>query len=350
MLKEPDGSKSEVDTPGPLLSLPPELRHAMMERLSNIQEAIDTKDFSDSALVKKCQIPKSARVSSTKTRQAVIARAPPALVIHVNRSLFDEYTGAQKKNYADVHYPRILDALPWCLGTRIEDEASTECWAMDPTKSLVPGTRTLDDSSAISYQLKAVVTHYGRHENGHYICYRQHTSSQPTPDDATLPVEKTSSAGASENWWRLSDDDVSTVTEHDALNQGGVFMLFYERRKGLEGAADSLCATEADLLDPSVAHSVPAEPVQLHRVAVSESVPVSGQKIKVEDEGSEELSSGQEDRAGGDQAPAETQELDEKISTPSHEVRRPVVMRTSRSRPKGRKSGYLSGPPTVTAT
>jgi ubiquitin carboxyl-terminal hydrolase 1 len=29
-------------------------------------------------------------------------------------------------------------------------------------------------------------------------------------------------------WWRLSDDDVSQVSEENVLNQGGVFMLFYD--------------------------------------------------------------------------------------------------------------------------
>ena len=32
-----------------------------------------------------------------------------------------------------------------------------------------------------------------------------------------------------DDWWRLSDDDVCKVDEEDVLDQGGVFMLFYER-------------------------------------------------------------------------------------------------------------------------
>jgi hypothetical protein len=33
---------------------------------------------------------------------------------------------------------------------------------------------------------------------------------------------------ADSQWWRLSDETVTKVGEHDVLSQGGVFMLFYD--------------------------------------------------------------------------------------------------------------------------
>lgn len=180
------------------ISLPPELRTQIEERLRIVQEALENDDFSDKTVKQDCQITPKAMVSSTKTREALIGRAPQSLVIHVNRSLFDEMTGVQRKNYAIVRYPSTLNLQPWMLG-------AGDC----PTK----------------FVLKAVVTHYGRHENGHYVCYKKHPGREPSEDDVEGGVD----SAQKESWWRLSDEDVSPVSEQDVLNQGGVFMLFYEQ-------------------------------------------------------------------------------------------------------------------------
>lgn len=203
------------------LALPPELRAQAFQRLSAIKNALDRDDFADKTLNETCSIPKKARVSSTKTRQAVVGRAPKSLVVHVNRSVFDEMTGVQRKNYAAVRFPAVLDLRPWIVNTQ-EDNT---------------------DETTINYRIKAVVTHYGRHENGHYICYRQHPvrlprieeeavevdEPEPEDDDPSIgsPVEVVEEAKL--RWWRLSDEDVSPVSEDEVLAQNGVFMLFYER-------------------------------------------------------------------------------------------------------------------------
>ncbi|KAI5245482.1 cysteine proteinase [Aureobasidium subglaciale] len=200
-------------------SLPPELRAMVLQRLQAVEQAIVEGDVSDDTLNKKCQIPKKSRVSSTKTRQAVVARAPQCLVIHVNRSVFDEYTGAQSKNLAEVTYPKVLNLGPWCLGTT-KNAGDQEEWRMNPSRSMI-GCSGSDSRS--QYILRAAVTHYGRHENGHYICYREHPEHIQDAEDDTL------SKHTPRKWWRLSDDDVSAVSEDHVLGQGGVFMLFYER-------------------------------------------------------------------------------------------------------------------------
>lgn len=214
------GPADSVDQSVPsAVSLPPEVRTMVLRRLQAVEKALEEGDVSDETLNKKCQIQKKARVSSTKTRQAVIARAPQCLAIHVNRSVFDEYTGAQMKNHAKVSYPKILNLGPWCLGAS-QTAADQEEWRMDPTKSMI-GSSSGD--TRFQYVLRAAVTHYGRHENGHYICYREHPEHLQKYEDGTLPKE------ATPKWWRLSDDDVSAVSEDNVLDQGGVFMLFYER-------------------------------------------------------------------------------------------------------------------------
>lgn len=193
-------------------------------RLDMVTQALENENFSDQVL-KNCQIPSSKRVSTTKTRQAVIARSPRSLVVHVNRSNFDELTGLQSKNSATVRFPQQLDLAPWCLGRdpSLDNEVDVvETWNVDPCQSMLSTEESLEKlDSGNLYELRAVITHYGRHENGHYICYRQTPYSIKSDDKNAV---KTSSP-----WWRLSDEDVTEVEESTVLAQGGVFMLFYEQ-------------------------------------------------------------------------------------------------------------------------
>ena len=200
------------------------LLESLQERLSRIRRALEDADFSDQTL-KKCQIPAKNRVSTTKSRQAVIARAPRCLVIHINRSNFDELTGLQSKNSGSVRFPQQLDLAPWCLGQGPgpdDGEKSIENWNVDPCESMLSGSDNLESLHfGKTYELHAVVTHYGRHENGHYICYRK------APYDINLYQKEMHENN--DSWWRLSDQDVDEIGEEMLLAQGGVFMLFYEQ-------------------------------------------------------------------------------------------------------------------------
>ncbi|KAI4119617.1 MAG: hypothetical protein LQ345_000522 [Seirophora villosa] len=201
------------------------LKASVEERLQAVIEALDDADFSDNTVLKKCQISQKSRVSSTKTRQAVIARAPKSLAIHVNRSVFDETTGMLSKNYADVRFPLRFSLAEWCLGGCVQSarsEDGVEYWNTNPSESMLSDDINEEKrSDSNMYELRAALTHYGRHENGHYICYRRHERT-PQSDAET-------DQGSDASWWRFSDEDVSAVSEDNVLAQGGVFMLFYER-------------------------------------------------------------------------------------------------------------------------
>ena len=197
---------------------------SLRERLNVIIQALEDENFSDQVL-KICQIPSNKRVSTTKTRQAVIARSPRSLVLHVNRSNFDELTGIQSKNSATVRFPQQLDLAPWCLGrdpSFDNENDGVETWNVDPSKSMLSTEDCTEKlNSGNVYELRAVITHYGRHENGHYICYRRSPYSKKINDDKEFE--------SAMPWWRLSDEDVTEVDESIVLAQGGVFMLFYEQ-------------------------------------------------------------------------------------------------------------------------
>ena len=123
-------------------------------------------------------------VLSTKSKQLTIGRLPEDLVIHLNRSIFDMY-GNQRKNTAPVDFPVDLKIFNrWCA--------------------------PLDDLEGhtiqASYSLRCVVTHAGRHDDGHYVAY----------------------AKRDKGWYCFNDEVVTQVSEDYVLNRGNVFMLFYE--------------------------------------------------------------------------------------------------------------------------
>ncbi|KAI0852173.1 cysteine proteinase [Daldinia vernicosa] len=231
-------------------------------RLEVVELALEEDDFQETTLKDKCEIRK--RVSSTKTKQVAIARPPQSLAIHMNRSVFDENTGQMFKNLAAVRFPKTLDLGPWCLGSaggpagliqgRMDSTASAsddeEQWVTDPKSSMVSGDIKPSRISGPLYELRAVITHQGRHENGHYVCYRRHPckpskledeeSDSGIGSDNTAGDESTLADGVDGDdgectgsttdakWWRLSDESVWEVSEETVLAQGGVFMLFYD--------------------------------------------------------------------------------------------------------------------------
>ncbi|RGP72990.1 hypothetical protein FSPOR_2366 [Fusarium sporotrichioides] len=217
------------------------------QRLEAVELALEEDDFDDKTLTEKCKISAQNKVSSTKTKQIVISRPPKSLAIHMQRSVFDPSTFNMMKNSAPVDFPLTLDLAPWCLGStgsnpldeksRLEEE-----WVTDPRKSMVAGDQGSSKLAGPIYELRAVVTHYGRHENGHYICYRKYPRHSPPtkvveddgPDNKanTQPEPCTDEKEKGEpemDWWRLSDHNVSRVSEDVVLSLSpGVFMLFYD--------------------------------------------------------------------------------------------------------------------------
>ncbi|EHK26166.1 uncharacterized protein TRIVIDRAFT_188545 [Trichoderma virens Gv29-8] len=246
-----------------------------LRRLEAVQTALEEDEFDEETIKDRCKISAQGRVSVTKTKQMVIARPPQSLAIHVNRSVFDPSTFNMIKNSAPVSFPMTLDLGPWCLGSAEpvkpvnekatedkDDKDGEEQWQLDPMSSMVAGDLGESRLTGPIYELRAAVTHYGRHENGHYICYRKYPPLRPesvdgadnkeadspeavadsvTDDkpadpnaDADETTEKNTSQADRDSWWRLSDHNVSQVNEETVMSLSpGVFMLFYDDGVGV---------------------------------------------------------------------------------------------------------------------
>ena len=240
------------------------VRLSTMERLGAVTEALENDDYEEKTLLNKCKIPPKSRVSSTKTRQAVIARPPKSLAVHFNRSVFDELTGDLKKNYAAVRFPKVLDLGPWCLGSSgATRDPETEEWALDPESPMISSIARPSRLRGPLYELRAVVTHSGRHENGHYVCHKKYPSVPE--DNEKKPLM--------EQWWRLSDDDVTKVTEENILNEGGVFMLFFDLVEPAEMVStERLQPASNPVEQPTSSEPEASVPVEVHLVQQDSSV------------------------------------------------------------------------------
>ncbi|KAH9927081.1 cysteine proteinase [Epithele typhae] len=186
------------------------------------------------------------RIISPATKQSMIARPPPVLALHLNRSVHTAY-GATKNN-CHVSFSEILDLTPFTTSGQLSTAPSLPISSPPPvaarTLTPTPGTyipRTL-------YRLAAVVCHYGVHQGGHYVCFRRKPRGHgklslpqlaclygcecarctmfggPVRDDDAPPP------GPGRGWLHISDDKVEEVGFSQVRQQGvGAFMLFYER-------------------------------------------------------------------------------------------------------------------------
>ncbi|KFY45465.1 hypothetical protein V494_00929 [Pseudogymnoascus sp. VKM F-4513 (FW-928)] len=293
----------------------------VLERLRVVEEALEDDDYEDKTLTQKCKIPPKNRMTTTKSRQAVIARPPKSLVIHVNRSMFDEMTGELKKNYAEVKFQNRLDLGPWCLGSNGKaPDDSVEEWLLDPAESMIASRRRRSRIRGPSYELRAVVTHYGRHENGHYIAYRKH----PVAEEADEESEKEKVSRRSQ-WWRLSDDDVTQVSEDNVLNQGGVFMLFYDlvEVSTLVEAKSDPTATAGEATQPSEFMTfINSQHPEFLAKGATETQEVTGDSLEtaaqpgnqVVDERAPETNSQPDDQATAEDPPEKIAQLDDEVA------------------------------------
>ncbi|KIK98299.1 hypothetical protein PAXRUDRAFT_31259 [Paxillus rubicundulus Ve08.2h10] len=191
--------------------------------------------------------------SRASTKQAMIARPPLVLALHLNRSL--SYGQFAMKNSIRVFFPEILDLTPFMTSGSLSTVPSVPISAPPPNlpRSTTP-TQAMYSTPQTVYRLSAVVCHYGQHSFGHYVCFRR--KPRPPSCGATryapprlahflgCECEKCLQLGnirddndavdsmyrPGRGWLRVSDDSVKECGLESVLQEGsGAFMLYYER-------------------------------------------------------------------------------------------------------------------------
>jgi ubiquitin carboxyl-terminal hydrolase 1 len=217
-------------------------------RLAVIQKVFEDDTFSESGILKRCNISVKNQVSSVKSKQVALARPPKDLVIHINRSIFDDF-GNQRKNTASVRFPPAFDLGRWYLGVKSSnaDVKDFEHWSMTSTESMLPLSEDELLGLPTFYELRCVVTHHGRHENGHYVAYGRR---RPGLSQTDSEIDK---AGAvDDQWYCFNDEIVTAVSKDDVLNRDNVFILFYEAAEGSRSHQHSNRMDEHKLVDAPI--------------------------------------------------------------------------------------------------
>ncbi|KAF9226744.1 cysteine proteinase [Gyrodon lividus] len=193
------------------------------------------------------------KVFSRATKQAMIARSPLVLALHLNRSL--SYGQFAMKNSIRVVFPEILDLTPFMTSGSLSTVPSVPISFPPPNlpRSTTP-TQAMYSTPRTIYRLSAVVCHYGQHSFGHYVCFRRKPrppscgATRYAPPRFAHPLgcecEKCFRYGnirddddavdsmhrPGRGWLCVSDDSVKECGIESVLQEGsGAFMLYYER-------------------------------------------------------------------------------------------------------------------------
>ncbi|KAF8227633.1 cysteine proteinase [Tricholoma matsutake] len=225
--------------------------------------------------------------SKASSKQAMIARPPPVLALHINRSI--HYGHYASKNPIQVIFPEVLDLTPYTTSGNLSTvptlAISTPAPSLAIPRSTTPTPATYAPRTI--YRLAAVVCHFGQHSFGHYICYRRKPRSPDLPfdkrwapprlvdplrmDDDTIDgavpryvwedddPQYGGGRGPGRGWLRISDDSVRECGIETVLQEGsGAFMLYYERalppamgimRGGIENVSEETLKPEVRKVD-----------------------------------------------------------------------------------------------------
>ncbi|KIJ57176.1 hypothetical protein M422DRAFT_23274 [Sphaerobolus stellatus SS14] len=186
--------------------------------------------------------------SRCSTKQSMIARPPPVLALHLNRSIHYGMSGV--KNTCRVIFPELLDLTPFTTSGKLSTQPSLPISSPAPARR--PSTPTPSDPQTSSsryapqvlYRLSSVVCHYGTHSFGHYVSYRR----KPRPlsagehrfDPPTLQCPLGCECDKCKVWGPIRDDDVLTKEQGDDLMGKGTEMPGYTQSRWLRISDDSV--------------------------------------------------------------------------------------------------------------
>ncbi|KAI5116047.1 hypothetical protein M0805_009361, partial [Coniferiporia weirii] len=191
--------------------------------------------------------------SKASTKQAMVARPPKVLVLHLNRSI--HHGGSAGRNPCRVFFPEVLDLTPYTTSGQLSTLPSVPISTPPPAipRSTTP-TQSIYATPRVFYRLSAVVCHYGMHSFGHYVCFRRKPRAARGSDTAGPSAPTTPRMACphgcecaecaaygpvrdgprppapGRGWLRTSDSTVEECGLERVLGEGGgAFLLFYER-------------------------------------------------------------------------------------------------------------------------
>ncbi|PPQ89799.1 hypothetical protein CVT25_007404 [Psilocybe cyanescens] len=202
-------SSSAMPSSSPTKSKPSSSKKKRFKEVKRMEQRLRTimadGRIEDDALLEGIRLEKV--VSPASTKQAMIARPPPVLALHLNRSV--HYGHYAAKNTIKIIFPEVLDLTPYTTSGSLSTVPTSAISTPSPPPTpryyqpTIPQIQGSNSSAASSsgdtttssnppkrvrtptpetyapgaqrtiYRLSAVVCHFGQHSFGHYICYRR---------------------------------------------------------------------------------------------------------------------------------------------------------------------------------
>lgn len=184
-----------------------------------------------------------SKISRVSSKQAMFAKPPKVLCLHVARSTYLP-TGEISKNSCHIQFPQVLDLAPYCTnGT------------LNTTPHLPISTHP---SSTVKYRLMSSIVHYGSHNFGHFIAYKRRLVAEKCSCHACCDDEHVLTHHDS-NWFKISDERVDSCNVDEVL-EANPYMLLYELIEDDEMVPENLVLSEPVTHLPSVTAANVIEP------------------------------------------------------------------------------------------
>lgn len=175
-------------------------------------------------------------VSPHCTKQVMVARPPQVLCLHFIRSQYSNY-GTVSKNTCYVRLPEYLDMAPFSTNGFLStqptsplsvSEKDLENLRADPSRLSMDNNQATQQQQMVVYRLQSIVVHFGGHSYGHFIAYRRKPRETQPNGGPTLCNDGYGGYGGADEWFRISDDAVESVSLDHVL-RSNPYMCLYER-------------------------------------------------------------------------------------------------------------------------
>ncbi|CDH49048.1 cysteine proteinase [Lichtheimia corymbifera JMRC:FSU:9682] len=163
-------------------------------------------------------------VSRMSCKQAMFAKLPKVLCLHLSRSTFHP-SGAILKNGCRISFPEILDLQAYCTNGTLNTQPDLPISKDDNGKNDIGNSK---------YRLMGVIVHYGSHDFGHFIAYKRRLVTDMC--NCFKCKGSWSMRGDDSTWYRISDEQVDLCTVDEALHSNP-YMLLYEQIESIEPPA-----------------------------------------------------------------------------------------------------------------
>ncbi|KAI8993415.1 hypothetical protein BDB01DRAFT_776226 [Pilobolus umbonatus] len=155
-------------------------------------------------------------VTRMSTKQAMFAKPPKVLCLHISRSSYLP-TGEIYKNSCQIKFPEILDLSPYCTNGTLNTQPDAPISTLNTQYGKITSTK---------YTLMSIIVHYGSHDYGHFIAYKRRLTADQCGCQECEGGFSTLKPHASD-WFKISDERVEACSIDEVL-KANPYMLLYE--------------------------------------------------------------------------------------------------------------------------